>query len=365
MPQSGISILLIVFLLACNQDKSADTGAVNLSDTLSSDTSQAAEAEEISSNDSTSHVLPEPELPDNRGLNIYVLQRYNHKGHKPVGFISLSDSYPLSEHPDSLAVPEEYLGGTELTERPYIILKDNYRNRLLNKTRISETDQVFMYDYLSDTIVTLTVKNLNAIALLNHYSSLRDQPFPQYYYMIGFEVKEEFLPGFSEYYTHTFVSIGKNNPFNQGGIQPMLWEKADSSILPTDLITRIDTALKPGQFRGDVFTYEKDGLLYLIQNIMIDQTISGRRLFVFNEHARTQTLITERTYAGSEGASLAPLHLASNPGILSDIDQWAGKLFKGRPPVVFGFMYFSFSCPPIEFITSPGNRIYISCDNRH
>jgi hypothetical protein len=47
------------------------------------------------------------------------------------------------------------------------------------------------------------------------------------------------------------------------------------------------------------------------------------------------------------------------------IEQWTGKLFKNKPPVILGFQYVAFGCPGITFLSPTEKDIYIYCDNRH
>ncbi|OOV49996.1 hypothetical protein B1J94_03585 [Leptospira kirschneri serovar Grippotyphosa] len=44
--------------------------------------------------------------------------------------------------------------------------------------------------------------------------------------------------------------------------------------------------------------------------------------------------------------------------------QWTGKMFKNRPPVIFGFFYEDYKCEVIDFLKLPKSGILISCDNR-
>ena len=85
-----------------------------------------------------------------------------------IGFVSLSDVYPLSSHSDSLAIPDIKDKGIQSAQ--YFKLDVTYRKRFLSKTKIAETDQVFIYDYASNRIVSFTVKSLNVVARLNLFA---------------------------------------------------------------------------------------------------------------------------------------------------------------------------------------------------
>jgi len=58
----------------------------------------------------------------------------------------------------------------------------------------------------------------------------------------------------------------------------------------------------------------------------------------------------------------APLNLMTSEKM---INQYVGRLFKGKPPVIMGFEYLSFGCDGITFLKKDLPPVYINCDNRH
>jgi len=71
-------------------------------------------------------------------LDLYMLRdlEYNlkHNTDKRIAFVSLSDNYPLSEDPNSLAIPDlKDLGKEELQ---YFRLSQEYRKRFLSATKV-------------------------------------------------------------------------------------------------------------------------------------------------------------------------------------------------------------------------------------
>lgn len=296
-----------------------------------------------------------------------------------VGFISLSDVYPLSERPDSLAIPnlEDELNDKlgKLPENPtdesiekvkdqfiknaeYFILSSKYRKIFLSKTKILETDLVFIYDYSLDVLISFTVKNLNIVACLNIYGA--DWPYSQNDYMIGFEINKKFLTGFGKYPSNTLVYVGKENPFVQGQLKHIVWKKIETTDFPTSAVSSKDTSELREYFRayqyvtGTTYKYEKEGLQYFIQDFirLQDNFIPAKRLIVID--LKTKETIFNKHYFSSEGTSFAPLN-----------NQWTGKLFKNKPPVIFGFQYESFGCPSITLLDSMENEVGINCDSRH
>jgi len=65
----------------------------------------------------------------------------------------------------------------------------------------------------------------------------------------------------------------------------------------------------------------------------------------------------------SEGGSFAPIVKKGDKE--KDYHQFTGKIFKDKPPVIFGFMYVSFGCPGVHVLDKKIKRIRILCDNRH
>ncbi|MFI8605669.1 hypothetical protein ACIGCP_14490 [Cellulophaga baltica] len=66
-----------------------------------------------------------------------------------------------------------------------------------------------------------------------------------------------------------------------------------------------------------------------------------------------------------ESSSKAPLRIKGEKYDYEENLQYVGRLFKNRPPVVFGFTFKSFGCPSINFIDKNELPIFILCDNRH
>ncbi len=281
-------------------------------------------------------------------------------GNEEIGFISLSDIHPVSEHPDSLAIPD-------ISEKPidsvrYFKLNKEYRKRFLTATGISETDKVFMFDYSTNALVSLPVKKLNVVANLNIYSSDEDAPFSQFDYMFGFEVSRKDLKGFdSEYFGDVLVSVGKENPFERGKLKPIVWRKTDKKQFPLAKMSK-EGIKRSSQFTvANTYTFTKDSLQYYVQELSKEESSPARRLLVLN--TKTDKVVFERVYEESEGVGLAPLNHKDKE--YDFVNQWTGQLFKDRAPVIFGFQYFSFGCPEISFMDRKLKDIYLNCDNRH
>lgn len=273
-----------------------------------------------------------------------------------VALISLSDIYLLSEHPDSLAIPD--VSGKTEAESKYLKLNDTYRKRFLTGAKISEADKIFIYDYSTNTLKSVPVKSLQVVACLNIYGA--EFPYSQFDYMIGFEIDRKLLTGFDKYFENTLVTIGKKNPFLAEQLKNIVWKKAEQQTYLLPPINSNDSLALNVFFGGlkyelsSEYEFISDEHHLFIQDITIkeSQWTSAKRLIVVD--AKSKKVIKEKIFYNGESATFAPLQ-----------NQWTGKLFKNKPPVIFGFQYISFGCPHLTFLDNISSDIYINCDNRH
>ncbi len=281
---------------------------------------------------------------------------------KVTRFVSISDQYPLNQHEDSLAIPASYLGQRTSPTETNIKLRGAYRQRCLKALNIAENDVVYIYDYANDNLLRFYVRGLNLIAVQSPYSYGGNYPVSQDDYMIGFEINPKYLGGFKDYHSHVLVSIGKNNPFTQGKVNPIVWTKVDSTLFPsqTELLEG-NTRLGLGK-PADTYQFKMNDMTFFVQNIRSNGNLNGRHVVVIQ--SQTKRILFEQIYIGSEGGSPSPLNNV-DPEYDNYVNQFAGQLFKNQPPVIFGFMYHSFGCSSIEFISEDQKKIYINCDNRH
>lgn len=284
-------------------------------------------------------------------IQVFTLREFEKSNKDTVAFVSLSEIYPLSDHPDSLPIPDT-IGKTG-----YLKLDAKYRKRLLNGTKISETDKVFVYDYANDILQTFTVKDLAAVAWLNIYTYIEECPCPPYYYMIGFEINSKLLKGLSNFYTTTLVCIGKENPFARGKLKPITWKKIASKKYQSAIAGIKDTAGLPNPARGQVHAYETTEFQYFVEDEYREEWITTRHLLILK--TKTKEIVYSAVYIDDEGTSPSPLN---GDGL---VEQWTGKLFNNKPTVIFSFQYHSFGCPYITVLDEPVYHMGINCDNRH
>ncbi|HLM52908.1 MAG TPA: hypothetical protein VK325_04805 [Pseudoxanthomonas sp.] len=301
-------------------------------------------------------------------LELYVLRnlednlKYNMD--KRIAFVSLSDNYPLSEDPNSLAIPDPK--DLEKEELQYFRLDSEYRKRLLSATGVQETDYVFIYDYSTDALLSFPVEDLNAVAYLNDYRSVDECPCDQHDYMIGLEISKDAVGASKNYYTDVLVHIGEENVFTHGEMKPIVWKIIDQNEFPSARISSETRYLHARATRGDTYLYESNELRYLLQDLtrIGSAPVTDRHLLVIDK--KDGGILVDRVF--EDGESLSPASLSveiPKEDEFARPEQWTGKLFRNKPPVLFGLEYASFGCPNIIFLDSEEEDIDINCDNRH
>jgi len=354
----AILAIVIFTTISCNENKSGTTTA----DTIELKNENKTDPQNLN-NETLDTVITnnysdtENQTTYIKDLDLFWIRDLEQNRNKKVGFISLSDIYSLSEHLDSLAIPN--LENVDNENQLYLKLNSTYRNRLLSKTNITETDSVFIYDYSTDVLLSFSVRKLKVVAYLNDYMNIKDCPCSQSDYMIGFEVSKKLLNGLAKYYSDALVFIGKENPFAQGQMKNIIWKKISTEKYPFEksLITEMQNKYKhKNTIKGHAYLSETGKYHIFIQDYIESNNffeVQNRHLIVIDK--KMKKLVYETLFSDSEGSGVASLEL-----------QWIGRLLKNKPEVIFGFTEVIFECPSIYYINSSDNKyIQINCDNRH
>ena len=285
-------------------------------------------------------------------LKIFDISNRNEK----VVFVSLSDIYPSSEKPDMPVIPEDK------RNFEHVLLDSKFRKQFLSVTKISETDNVFLYDYAKNKLASFTVKNLNAVANLSIYETGSEPPHSQYDYQIGFEIDKKLLKDFGDFSNQILVYVGKENPFAQEQMTPISWKKIDSKEFPFRKINDENGTFQEKYELGNTYRSDYGNFQYLLQDYSRNKMVFARRLFVIN--SKTKASVYEEIFSEGESDSLTPLNFV-NKEEGNTINQWTGKLFKNKEAVIFGFEYHSFGCDYITVLSKKPTQVDIYCDNRH
>lgn len=330
-----------LFLASCNKKQETKTEEESLIENTAAD-SIAEGSEE--------------QTPRKESINLFNLTP---KDSSNVAFVSLSDIYGPADEKDTLTLPP--IETMDIISAAYFTFEKPYRKRFFTRTNISENDSVFIYDYAKNKSVSLAVKNLKTAAMINGYSSTEDWPYQHFDYMIGFEINKKYLDGFSEYYQDALVYVGPENPFAKERLTPILWKKTTSKEFPAKELSGEHKKMLKNTLTGTTHSFKTNSYNYFLQDYLDShKIIYARRLLVTN--SKTNEIVIEKLYSQSEGTSPSPLNFEEGDHV---VNQWTGKLFKNKPPVVFGFEYVSFGCPGISIIDKSNEEIYLQCDNRH
>jgi hypothetical protein len=353
-----IVVITIFSTLSCSENKketkNTDSIEIENENKTATENAKLETSDTVNTNNNSDE---ESKLTCFKDVDLFWIRDLEESAQKKVGFISLSDIYPLSEHPDSLAIPN--LDNKAKENQLYFKLNSSYRKRFLSKTNISETDSIYIFDYSTDALFSFSVSKLNVVGYLNIYMDINDCPCSQVDYMIGFEVPKSNLIGLGKYYSESLVFIGTQNPFMQGQMKAIAWKKISRDKFPFEKsqLTEMQKKYKnKNAIKGQAYLSETDKYNIFIQDYILSNTnlvLEDRHLIVFDK--KSENIVYETLFSNSEGSSISQIGY-----------QWIGRLLKNKPEVLFGFEDVSFGCPSIDYINSNDNKyIQINCDNRH
>ena len=276
-----------------------------------------------------------------------------------TGFVNLSDSffrYEYDEEGNNITKPilEIYNDSNDT-----ITLNNKQRKQFLERTKVNETDSLFIYDITNDKVLCFYVKNLPVIACINIYFSPREYKREEFDYEFGFDLGKNFTIG------SNFIFVGKNNPFVTGELKPIIWKEINKNLIDNTILKDSITINLKNELRGfslkNSYFFSQSNLKYYLQDF-IDENYSRRRLLLIFD-AQKEQIIHLEIQKETEGISFNAIKTIDN-----NIDyggQFTGKLIKNKNDVFFGFLNYSFSCPSITVLDKTEPKIPILCDNRH
>ena len=277
---------------------------------------------------------------------------YFEKDGKPFGIISLSPLLPApeeSEEPQRLFSQLTSNDTATLESVKYIELSADSRRQLLQSAGLSENDHLYVFDVKVRRAFVVPVELLKAIAVLNDY--VNELPVSESDYYIGFELDDDVMPN---YIAWTWLSFGKVDPFEKRGLKNIRWTACNpvdfpSVQLPADYYPFYDDKpVKP----ADCFHYAHGNRNFYLRNYIVGDMVVAKHVVVTDK--KSGKSIFENVYELCENCSFAP-----------DNEQYTGKLLKGVPEVIFGFVYPAYWCPAISVLDQSGSEIPVLCDNRN
>lgn len=303
-------------------------------------------------NDSVKTANPEEKI-DYSNFNIFSLSTISsaEKDSDIDVFISVSDVYK-----DVQPIPADIIKNQKqmsFEQLQHFELDAPSRKKLLNGIHLTENDSLYIYEYGSNKLQKMPISKLKAVAYLSPYSD--DQDLDPDSYMMGFQVATHQKTTEYDRYNNAIAYFGNKNPFVDNKMKAVKWQKAN-----TNISKKYFSHSK--LIQGKTYQSQYENMTYYLQDYLEEGNIVERKLIVINNQKEK---IAEKTFslAGSDGGEFFPLY-----GIDADeanIYQWTGHLFKGKPPVIFGFTALSFGCPSISFLDKKEKNLPINCDNRH
>ncbi|WP_431609116.1 hypothetical protein [Chryseobacterium sp. 'Rf worker isolate 10'] len=266
-------------------------------------------------------------------------------------FISVSDIYEGAQPiPADIIKNQKQMTYEELQ---HFELDASSRKKLLSGIRLTEKDSLYIYEHGSNKLQRMPVSQLKAVAYLSPYSD-SEEVDPESY-MMGFQVATHQKTTDYDRYNNAIAYFGNKNPFVENKMKAVKWQKAGA-----DISKKYFSHSKLAQ--GKTYQSQYENMTYYLQDYLEEGNTVERKLAVINDRKEK---IAEKTFslAGSDGGEFLPLY-----GIDADeanVFQYTGHLFKGKPPVIFGFIAQSFGCPSVSFLDQKEKDFPINCDNRH
>ncbi|SFN77899.1 hypothetical protein SAMN05421594_4166 [Chryseobacterium oleae] len=266
-------------------------------------------------------------------------------------FISVSDIYT-----DSHAIPSDFIKNQKnipFEKLQYVELDAEYRKKMLTGMHLTENDSLYLFNYEFNKLQKTPLNKLKAVAYLTPYAP-EGEEVDAGSYMIGFQIETQKDMDIFDRYSNAIAYFGNKDPFVQNKIKPMQWEKSATEVSKKYFS---GSSLK----YGNTFQFKDNDLTYYLQDFLEGDIVQERQLAVINN--RNQKIFEKTITTGGDGAEFTPLNGIDTDG--ANKFQWTGNLFKGKPPVVFGFVSQSFGCPSITFLDKGHKDLTINCDNRH
>ena len=216
-------------------------------------------------------------------------------------------------------------------------LPQKYRQSFLTASGISETDNLFVYNYEYNKLYSFPISKLEVFAIKSGCL-----PTDETNYQFGFGLELNQLPQDYDPNDTTFVYIGKESPFAQEQLTLLNWQKISD---------------KEYNYLAQAY-----GLHYYLRQYPShrDDYPKCGRLMIMNEKNK---ILRDDNYVFSSLYGGLPLNGKDKDHEYKK--QWTGKLFKNKPLVVFGFFSKAWKgCPVIDFIDSSFSRhgINLHCD---
>lgn len=244
-------------------------------------------------------------------------------------FVNLSESDRLNNH----AIQELDFG-----ENP-VRFDRNQKNQILSFT---PNDTVYIFSLIEDSIIKFAIEDLPLVAYVHPYFK-NENTLSAYHYIFGLSLGKKYAVD-----GEAFTYIGQENPFKTGEVEAIKLNKVDNDSFP------VHSNYERSTHEIVTFLFTTENLKYFIQ-----KTVRGCSFDLVIVDDISHSVIYYRHYQQSESIAV--------PCIMGPEYSygWTGKVFKNKPPIIYGLESHKFGCPSIDFLGENEPPIEILCDNRH
>ncbi|WP_124979818.1 hypothetical protein [Nonlabens xiamenensis] len=300
--------------------------------------------------------LQENPVPSDLALYYLSAPYVSSQGEYRTAFLNISEApyFEARNNYDQLFDP---LLSEEQMSNDTIILHQSQRKEFLQRSGFSDQHNIFIYELQTGQVSQHPLTEFPMIACLSIYTS-GDGPFEEYDYQFGFDLGKHYQIG------ENLVAIASKNPFVEKGLQPMVWEMTSSS---TD-IQKINNWLSENNWfpglrsldQANLWKHEAGEYICYVQEFQLKESFAGRLILAFEQDGKLLHVEYQRE---SESAYLIALNTEKVSQISSN--QFTGRLFKEKGPILFGLISYSFGCPAVKVLDRREPNVPILCDNRH
>jgi len=252
-------------------------------------------------------------------------------------------------------MPKNFINKKDL-RKDTIHFNKKQRNEFLKRMNYSNKDTLYIYDITTGLIKKHSIKNTPLMACISIYSQVneesRTKDYDNWDYQVGFNLGKV---NYGE-----FAIIGKENPFIEKGLQPLVFEEMSQEIIDNNIKAKLLSKawIKDTTYKPYIFNYKNIRSFVKIKK----ELNTWSDLIIKNIQTKDSYSIYQNE---GESSSKASIKIKEKKSTGNDNYQYIGRLFKNKPPVAFGFMWESFGCPKIHFLGKEELPIIVLCDNRH
>ncbi|MGB0524364.1 MAG: hypothetical protein ACPGJS_15445 [Flammeovirgaceae bacterium] len=297
-------------------------------------------------------------------IELYLATTYHsweQNDYKQLGaFVNLSERYQYESELEKL-IPTERLG------QDNFLLTEADKSSFLNGLGISEANQLFIYNFALDSIYTYQVKDLPLMATVEWYHK-GDKDVEAMNYQLGLKLPDDYLGNQHGANSLNLVYIGSKNIFQTGHVKPMIWERISQEALPEqfnfDLLPKNLMKLLTGS--DHVFAFSTDQLDFYAQRLQ--REVHGKvriDAYYFMAFDADKQIVFHERVPYRNGSWPTTLTIKGEKKQDTIQWQWVGKLFKGKPTMIYSLAQEGYACRPVTFLDPAEPPIRILCDNRN